>query len=75
MSIFTTLTRTALVRPDFSEEAIYRAVLSVPLHVYAIDGPLDAPEWMPAGSMYEVIPFVDVRRPRVVRPTIVRRAA
>lgn len=43
----------AVVRHDFAECATYRPALPgcVPLFALSIDGPLDAPENMPAGSM------------------------
>jgi hypothetical protein len=39
------------VRKDYSAESVWRSVLSEPLHVASIDGPLDAPDNMPAGAM------------------------
>lgn len=52
MSALSQHTRYASVRSDFTEEAIYREALgrTEPLRVAVIDGPLDAPEWIPAGG-------------------------
>lgn len=57
-AIYTELTRYASVRGAFSELGTWAPVLqdwrrgvNVPLRVAVIEGPLDAPEWMPAGSM------------------------
>lgn len=45
------MTRRVLVRQDYAEESIYRRALPrEPLFVFVIDGPIDAPDWMPAGS-------------------------
>lgn len=53
MSNITALTRFASVRRGFTEESIWRDALGgpEPLRVHVIDGPLDAPEYMPCGSM------------------------
>jgi len=41
------------VRHEYSEESIWRDALgnSEPLLVAVTHGPLDAPQWMPGGSM------------------------
>ena len=59
---YTEHTRYAAVRGAFSEFAVWHEVLqdwrrglNVPLRVAVIEGPLDAPEWMPAGSMHNRI--------------------
>jgi hypothetical protein len=53
MSSFSDLTRYAQARRGFSEECDWRDALGErePLRVFVTSGPLDAPEWMPAGSM------------------------
>ena len=53
MSSYTTMTRRAVVRTPFAEDGVWRESLggSVPLFVFVTDGPIDAPDWMPAGSM------------------------
>lgn len=52
MSAYSTLTRTAHVRRGFTEEDVYREALggAEPLRVFVIDGPIDAPAHIPAGS-------------------------
>lgn len=56
MSAFSDLTRYAQVRAPFTEEGTYRDALgrAEPLRVFVADGPLDAPEWMPAGAMRSI---------------------
>ena len=53
MSAITGLTRFAMVRPGFTEQCEWRDALgnAEPLRVAVCGGPLDAPDWMPAGSM------------------------
>lgn len=53
MSAYTQHTQTAQVRPGFREEDIWRDALGGPesLHVFVVEGPMDAREWMPAGAM------------------------
>lgn len=45
--------RRILVRAAFSEEAVWRKALgpAEPLLIFAAYGPLDAPEYVPAGAM------------------------
>jgi hypothetical protein len=52
MSALSRHTCYASVRSAFAEEAVYREALgrAEPLRVAVIDGPLDAPEWIPAGG-------------------------
>jgi hypothetical protein len=54
MSGFSTLTRAAHVRRGFSEECEWRAALGerAPLHVFVTSGPIDAPDYIPAGSTH-----------------------
>lgn len=50
----------ALVRNGFSQSAVFgNAVRGLPLLAFAIDGALDAPESIPAGSMraYKAGPY------------------
>lgn len=53
MSAITPLTRFISVRHGFTEQCVWRPALGgyEPLRVAVTDGPLDAPDWMPAGSM------------------------
>jgi hypothetical protein len=53
MSYFSNQTRFASVRCAFSEEATWREALggAEPLRVFVIDGPIDAPMYLPAGYM------------------------
>ena len=50
--IYTRLTHTTRVRQGFTQESDWRDALggAEPLHLFVADGPLDAPNWMPAGS-------------------------
>ena len=57
--IYGELTRYASVRHGFTQYDEWHAALqdwrrgvNVPLRVAVTDGPLDAPEWMPAGCSY-----------------------
>lgn len=55
--IYTRMTRCASVRRGFAEvdvwgDALQRNGVNVPVRVAVIDGPMDAPEIMPAGGMY-----------------------
>lgn len=54
MSIYTDQTRRAVVRWEYSDCSTYRRALGglEPLLALATDGPLDAPEYVPAGSQY-----------------------
>lgn len=45
MTNFSTLTRRTVVRPEYSEEAVYGYGF-----VVCTDGSLDAPTWIPLGS-------------------------
>lgn len=53
MSAFSPLTRYALVHASHAECETWRAALgpAEPLRAAVIDGPLDAPQWLPAGAM------------------------
>jgi hypothetical protein len=53
MSTYTRMTRTAMVLCSHSEESTYRDAMggAEPLRVFVVDGPIDAPEWHPAGGM------------------------
>lgn len=52
MCAFSALTRYAQARRGFAEEDIWRDALGgpEPLRVFVTDGPIDAPDWIPAGS-------------------------
>jgi len=49
---YTFSTRVAGVRRGYTQECDWRDALggAEPLRVAVIDGPMDAPEWLPAGS-------------------------
>ena len=49
---YTLCTRVATVRFGFTQECDWRDALggAEPLRVAVIDGPIDAPDWLPAGS-------------------------
>ncbi len=51
---YTLRTRVAMVRYGFTQQCDWRDALggAEPLRVAVIDGPIDAPEWLPAGSTY-----------------------
>ena len=52
MSAFSNTTRFAQVRRGFTEECVYRDALgrTEPLRCFVVDGPLDAPAFLSAGS-------------------------
>ena len=68
MSAFSNFTRYALVRRGFTEECLWREALggNEPLRVSVTDGPMDAPNWISAGS-------VRVGGRKVARTTLVER--
>jgi hypothetical protein len=51
MHAYSEQTRLALTRREYSQEAVWRDTGNFALHVFVIDGPIDAPEYSPAGGM------------------------
>lgn len=62
------------LRPEFSEESTWRSALgdSAPLLVCADWGPIDAPQFLPAGSMIGRFSMFDGYR-QIVRPALFQR--
>lgn len=49
----TVWTKRVLVRPEYSDESVWRETLGfhTSLYPFSTDGPLDAPDWIPKGGL------------------------